>query len=117
MKNYKVLASTSVEELAESLGLGRDIFKGIASFQKIVSILGLRSHFYTHTQTVNFTAKEFFENLDFQSRVLLLCNMPPREANNGKSYVCVMCWDYYDIGDGDELQGAVFEVEESSVIF
>ena len=64
MLNYKLLTSTSVSELAQSLGIDSKLFDGRQSFSQIVSIMGLGEYVYIPTQVLIFTADEFFNNFD-----------------------------------------------------
>ena len=103
MKNYKLLASTSVSELAESLGVDPKLFDGYQSFSQIVSIMGLEEYFYTPTQVLTFTADEFFNNFDIQSKVAFICCLPPYEGFDDAFYNYSVEFGFADIGNGDEL--------------
>ena len=103
MKNYKVLASTSCEELAESLGVDKSIMDTKKSFGEIVSMLDLREYFYSPMQVLHLTGDEFFNNHDIQSKVVLICSLPSFKALDDRYYNYAVEFGYSDIGDGDEL--------------
>lgn len=103
MKNYKVLASTSCEELAESLGIDKSIMDTKKSFGEIVYMLNLNEYFYCPTQVLHLTGDEFFNNHDIQSKIVLICSLPPFKALDDRYYNYAVEFEYSDIGNGDEL--------------
>lgn len=103
MKNYKLLASTSIEELAESLNVDKSIANTKKSFHEIVYMLDLNRYFYSPTQVLTFTADEFFNNNEIQSKVVLICSLPPYKGLDDNYYNYAVEFEFTDMGNGDEL--------------
>ena len=103
MKNYKLLGSASLEDLSETLNVDESIFDNKKSFGQLVDIVGLREYFYTSNQVLTFTADEFFNNYDIQSKVVLICSLPPYKGLDDRYYNYAVEFEYSDIGNGDEL--------------
>ena len=111
MSDCKLLASTSVEELAESLGVDPKLFDGSKSLGEMARALGIRKYVDVKIQTLSCTAKEFFEDKDLQSKIILITMSGSSKSDDGKySYRYTMNWDYFDIGDGEELQCLVYQM-------
>ena len=109
MSNGKLLATTSREELAESLGVDPKLFDGSKSLYEMACALGIRNCVEYRMPTLWCTAKDFFENKDLQSKFILITMSEGFKSDDGKYlYFYTMHWEYCDIGDGDELHCMVY---------